>query len=69
MNGERDNLPGTAQGRSLLTVGDVADLLKISVRGVWRLVGKGEFPKPMHIGRLARWKTETYEAWLDQRKA
>lgn len=39
----------------LLTVDDVARLLSISVRSVWRLVSRAELPQPLSLGGSKRW--------------
>ena len=36
----------------LLTIKEVARRLASSVRHVWRLIAKGELPKPVHVGAL-----------------
>jgi predicted DNA-binding transcriptional regulator AlpA len=36
-------------------VNQVADLLNVSVRKVWRLVAMGELPPPVKIGRCSVW--------------
>jgi len=38
-----------------LSVQQVAFLLDISVRSVWRLTSSGELPRPIAIGRSRRW--------------
>ena len=53
-----------AQAAQLLTVGDVAEILQISVRGVWRQVSIGQFPKPIYVGRLARWQVGIVNEWI-----
>jgi excisionase family DNA binding protein len=40
---------------TFLTVGEVADLLKVSPRQVYRLVKIGAVPKPYKIGGSSRW--------------
>lgn len=40
----------------LLRVRDVARLLAISVRGVWRLAGMGQIPLPVKVGGSTRWR-------------
>ena len=50
----------------LLTAAEVAELLRISVRGVWRQVSTERFPKPVYVGRLARWPLRTIRNWMDQ---
>ena len=39
----------------LYRVRDVAELLTLSVREVWRLVAKGVLPQPVKIGRCSVW--------------
>jgi len=36
-------------------VKQVAELLNVSVREVWRLVARGELPPPVKIGRCSVW--------------
>jgi len=48
----------------MLTVTEVADRLRISVRGVWRQVSTGCMPEPVYIGRLARWPLTTIRDWM-----
>ena len=45
-------------------VEQVACLLQISVRQVWRLSADGTMPPPMTFGRLKRWSREQLEAWI-----
>lgn len=56
-----------AQGNppaALLTAGQTAELVGISVRTVWRLVSAGEFPSPRKIGTATRWKRSEVEDWI-----
>lgn len=50
----------------LLTVEELAALLQVSVRSIWRQVSLGKIPKPKYIGRLARWRQAVIEKWLDE---
>lgn len=60
-------LPNNAQ---LLDVRDVARLLRMHPRSIWRLAAKAEdglieFPKPLQIGRKAvRWRLSDVQAYL-----
>ena len=45
-------------------VSDVADLLKSSTRHVRRLADSGALPRPVHIGRLVRWRKADVDQWL-----
>jgi len=46
----------------------VAELLGIGVRTVWAKASSGEIPKPIHVGRLAKWRRKDIEAWLAKRR-
>lgn len=48
----------------LLTVDEVAHLLGISVRSVWRLTSGGELPGPITLGRSKRWARRTIEDYV-----
>lgn len=57
------------ESRKLLTVKDVADLLAISTREVWRRADSGQLPKPLRLGgKLRRWLREEVEAVIEQAK-
>jgi predicted DNA-binding transcriptional regulator AlpA len=62
-----DDPPGE-QGPLLLAVDSVASLLGISSRSVWRLVSAEEFPPPIRIGGLSRWRKKDVHDWIDGRR-
>jgi excisionase family DNA binding protein len=49
----------------MIDVKEVATILKVSKRTVWRLVASGELPQPIRFGRNVRWKLEDVEAWIE----
>jgi len=49
----------------LLTVQQTAQLVGLSVRVVWRMVSGGEFPRPRHVGRSARWLHSEILEWTE----
>jgi excisionase family DNA binding protein len=51
----------------LLDVAAVARLLGVSKRSVLRRVDEGELPRPILIGRLARWRRSDIVAWLEHK--
>lgn len=55
--------------RVSLGVKDVAQILGICSRGVYRLLNEGDFPKPRKIGRLSRWDRTEILNWWDARAA
>ncbi len=48
----------------LLTAGQVAELLQIGERTLWRYVGSGHAPPPIHIGGATRWRRDAIEEWV-----
>ena len=49
----------------LLSVRDVAEVLAISVRSVWRLRAAGLLPEPVRVGGAVRWRRSQIDRWLD----
>ncbi|MCG3138054.1 MAG: hypothetical protein HJJLKODD_01911 [Phycisphaerae bacterium] len=48
----------------LLNVAEVAELLGISDRYVWKLLLAGKLPKPIHLGRATRWQSNEIERFI-----
>jgi excisionase family DNA binding protein len=44
---------------------DMAALLRLSVRQVWRLLDAGKLPKPFRFGRSVRWSRSVVDKWLE----
>jgi excisionase family DNA binding protein len=51
---------------TLLTVEDLAKLLRVSVRTVWRLRRNACLPHPVKIGGGVRWRMSDVRAWIEQ---
>ena len=49
----------------LIDANEVAKLLSVSPRMVWRLRDSGKMPMPVKIGSLVRWPREKIEAWIE----
>jgi prophage regulatory protein len=47
---------------------DIRARLNISDATLWRLIQRGDFPKPIKLGRMARWSESVVAAWMDARK-
>lgn len=45
---------------------DLARLLGLSERTVWRLDSAGNLPQPIRLGRSVRWRVVEIQAWLEQ---
>ena len=54
--------------RPLFTIRDVAGVLKVSTRGLRKLVADGRFPKPIRVGRLLRWPAAIVQEWIAQQQ-
>ncbi len=50
---------------SLLTAKQVAALMQISTRSVWRLLSSGELIEPLRIRGNTRWRRSELEQWID----
>lgn len=48
----------------LLNARQVAKVLKISVRTLWRLVASFQAPQPVRLGRNTRWLKSAVIAWM-----
>jgi predicted DNA-binding transcriptional regulator AlpA len=44
---------------------DIAGLLKISERQVWRLNDAGRLPGCIRIGRSVRWSAQAIDRWIN----
>ena len=54
----------------LLRIAAVVEKAGISRPYVWRLIGQGSFPKPLHVGKRARaWRSDEIDAWIEARTA
>lgn len=45
---------------------DLASMLKISVRTVWRLSDAGEIPGKLRIGKSVRWSRRIVDSWFEK---
>ena len=48
----------------LLTQGDLARRLRISIRQIRRLDKSGSLPRPLKIGTLKRWDPDEIDRWV-----
>ena len=52
-----------------LSLKQVADLLGMSVRAVYRLIDEGELPRPLKVGRSSRIPASEYRAYIEKLKS
>ncbi len=59
--------PTTPQAETarLLSVAEVASLLNVCERHVYRMADAGQLPRPLRIGRTVRWDRRALERWID----
>ena len=50
---------------TLISVCDVAEMLQVSPRTVFRLADAGKIPRPLKIGKSVRWKRAELEQWIE----
>ena len=48
----------------LVTAKQVAKLMQMSTRSLWRLRSAGEIPEPLRIGRSVRWRLNDVKNWI-----
>lgn len=53
----------------LLDVREVSKLLGLAPRTIWGWANDDQFPPPLELGRLRRWRREDIESWLARRAA
>lgn len=49
----------------LITVKDVAKILGLSTRSVWRLLRDKKLLRPVRIGGAVRWRSRELRQWVD----
>jgi predicted DNA-binding transcriptional regulator AlpA len=68
MNGFSNN-PSHVNERQpalLVKAAEVARLMGISTRSLWRLVRAQQFPRPVRVGHCSRWRLADVEAWVNR---
>lgn len=65
-----DEIKNNMADVTLLTVRQVADLLGVHVRSVWRMAQTGEIPAPIRLSeRVVRWRLADLRDHLDRKTA
>ena len=55
--------------KRLLKVAEVAEMLNVSARTVWRMVSSGELPRPVNVGRCVRWRICDIDSYIQNLKS
>ena len=50
----------------LISADQLAEMLQISTRTLWRLLSAGKLITPVHIGGSTRWRLEQVRKWIDE---
>jgi len=50
----------------LLTVAELARLLQVSTRTIWRLLSAGNLPAPVRLGNAVRWRSAEINSWISE---
>lgn len=50
----------------LIGVEELARMIGVSERTLWRLVSSGRVPAPVRIGRSTRWRLAEIREWIDR---
>ena len=50
----------------LITAEELAKLMNVSERTLWRLLSGGKLLKPVRIGRSTRWRLAEVEEWIQK---
>lgn len=64
---EQNSQHEAANTREILaiTARDLAEMLGLSVRQIWRLQSAGKLPRPIRLGGSVRWKRGEVMNWFD----
>ena len=59
-----ENLKHSSIDALLVNASDVAHLLKISTRTLWRMRSTGQLPLPVRLGGAVRWRLDEIQNWI-----
>lgn len=54
----------STQKVNLVNANQLAEMLAISVRHVWRMKSSGKLPAPIKMGSCVRWKLQHINDWI-----
>lgn len=49
-----------------VTATELAQLLRISTRTLWRLLSARKIPEPIRLGGAVRWRLELIQDWIEK---
>ena len=66
IDAKRTSASKPAMTCELITANQLADLLNISERTLYRLKSTGVIPKPISLGGSVRWRLAEIRTWIEQ---
>ena len=51
---------------ALISASELAELLQVSTRTLWRLRSAGKLIKPIKLGGSTRWRLDEVQTWIAQ---
>lgn len=64
--GEHSSTDEPSIKAALITAVELAMLLNVSTRTVWRMRSSGQLPLPLQLGGAIRWRLEVIQKWIDE---
>lgn len=61
-----DDGPENSRAPLLISVSELATILKCSTRTIWRLDSAGSLPPPVRFGGQVRWRYQEIIDWINQ---
>ncbi len=61
---QRTPAEAAAMQPALITATELAQMMQISIRTLWRLRSAGELIEPIRIGGNTRWRLEEVRQWI-----
>jgi len=49
-----------------VTAAELARLMRVSTRTLWRLLSAHKIPEPIRLGGAVRWRIDVIQDWIDQ---
>lgn len=59
------NVNGVQEEVLLIPADQLASLMQISTRTLWRLLSAHRLPEPLRIGGSVRWRLEEVKQWIE----
>ena len=50
----------------LISAEQLAAMMNVSTRTLWRLLSAGKLPEPVRLGGLTRWRLDRVRQWIDE---